>query len=507
MASDRITGLGTGVAYQYIAAAVFMLAGTLFFIFLTKNLSTEEVGIVSLLLAIVQLFSIAFSMGMRGAMEHYLSFYIGLGREGAVKGFLIKYGIFVLFLSFLAFALPFTFAGEISQFFYHSETYTGLIRYLSVDIAFAMAFNVMNGIATGLQHFRRGGQVFMVTAIAVYGFAVLFLLLTSSISFMILGWILGYAIGIAFYLFHFSSHFISTPQGEFKVTFKEVLGYSMPLLATSILFFGSTYVDRLIVAVFLDLSLLGIYNLALLIAQGLNFFINPLNNILLPKFSEMFSRQENSGIREGVRFTGNVLSVLYTPMALGVASLSPSVLMLFGNSNYLPGTIPLVIIVVTSAIFINQFVLVQALSGTRRTRAFLSATALSFLGNILFSFILIPAYGIMGAAIANSSAPVISAMVVIYVSRRAGILRFDMRTISRIWLSSGIMAGTVAILGYLMHFSLLSLIVCIPIGMILYLFLVKVLRAIRKEDAELLLSIFSTKSGMLRMIIGLIIAS
>jgi len=60
----------------------------------------------------------------------------------------------------------------------------------------------------------------------------------------------------------------------------------------SLIGYGATYLDRFIVSYLMNLSLLGIYNFALLIPSAISFIIGPFSTILLPKLSEMYRRGE-----------------------------------------------------------------------------------------------------------------------------------------------------------------------------------------------------------------------
>lgn len=501
MESNGRGSLGSGVIYQYVAASVFMVSGTAFFIFLTKTQSTADVGNVSLLLAIVQLFHVALSLGLKPGMEHYLSFYAGRNEPGTIRKILIKYGSFTAVLSFSAFLIPFLLAPDIALLFYHSAAYTRIIQFVSIDIAAAMAFSVLNGMITGLQHFETSGRIYMITAVLVYGLATVFLLFFHSFYLMILGWIIGYIFGIGSYALYILAHVRLVHDSGNSVPIREMLRYSSPVLVSTLLLFGSLYIDRLIVAVFLTLSYLGIYNLAVQIAQGVAFFINPLNNVLLPKFSEMFSRNDTIAIREGVRFSTNILTLFYTPLALGIAAIAPDVLVLLGNTSYLPSTIPLMILLSSSSMFITQYVLVQALTGTRRTTSFLLATSLSFIANMVASIFLIPRFGLIGASVSNSLAPAVSFTAILVLALRAKIVMFDVQTVSRIWISSVSMAIFVVLTQYVLGQSFSSAILSILVGLLTFPVLLKFLKGVKRSDMEQLINLFPTRSEFLHKVL------
>ena len=65
--------ISTGVTYQYIYTIIWILEGFLFYLFLVHFFSTEIVGAIALLSAILALFSIIFSLGLGTDVQHFIS--------------------------------------------------------------------------------------------------------------------------------------------------------------------------------------------------------------------------------------------------------------------------------------------------------------------------------------------------------------------------------------------------------------------------------------------------
>ncbi|MEM3844606.1 MAG: hypothetical protein QXU98_02730 [Candidatus Parvarchaeota archaeon] len=69
--------ISTGVTYQYISTIIGILEGFLFYLFIVHFFSTEIVGAIALLSAILALFSIIYSLGLGTGVQHFISYYIG----------------------------------------------------------------------------------------------------------------------------------------------------------------------------------------------------------------------------------------------------------------------------------------------------------------------------------------------------------------------------------------------------------------------------------------------
>ena len=150
---------------------------------------------------------------------------------------------------------------------------------------------------------------------------------------IILGWIIGISIGVIIefiiVLITISKH---VPAGT-SPSNRFIFGYSIPILLSGLITYGASSADRFLVSGLLSLSSLGIYNFALLISTSISFLATPFNNILMPKFSEMFGKGQKNEIRSITKISATLLSSFYIPIAVGIAAIAPNILVLLGGGR------------------------------------------------------------------------------------------------------------------------------------------------------------------------------
>ena len=127
-----------------------------------------------------------------------------------------------------------------------------------------------------------------------------------------------------------------------------------------------------------------------------------------PKFSEFFGNDQRSFIKSNVGASSLLLTYFYTPIALGIAALSPIVLYYIAGPAYVSGQYALIVVMLVPTLFISQNLLIQAISSVRKTSFFLYSSLGSLVANVIFSFLLIPYFGLIGAAFGFSSVYVVS---------------------------------------------------------------------------------------------------
>jgi len=162
-------------------------------------------------------------------------------------------------------------------------------------------------------------------------------------------------------------------------------------------------VDRFIVSFLINLSELGIYNFALVLTNAISILTLPFTSVLLSWLSEFYGRGDRESFRLYSLKASEVLTAIYIPVALLVASLSPSLLLFLANINYIPGAVPIIIILTVSSLTVSVNIFAVALKAIRKTRIFIASSSLGLLSNVILSVILIPRIGIDGAAIGYAS--------------------------------------------------------------------------------------------------------
>ncbi len=501
-ASHQSRSIGLDALFQYTGSGVQFFSGMIFYLIIVRMFSTTSVGAIALFLAIIGLFQIVFSFGLGAAAQHFTSYSIGKGDyNAAAKVFyrIICYGFAV---SIVGFATLFLSSPLISSVFLHSSSYSGLVKLLSVVLLGNILFSILNGTLLGLQNFRLSAFINIVIWVLYYFGSIFLAYFVHSLNALIIGWALGIFLGVLTELVLILK-LLSKFKGQSNaVTGQTLMKYSLPIVLSGLIGYGAAYADRFVVAGLLNLSSLGIYNFALLVSSALGFLAAPFNNILMPKFSELYGRGEWDSISLIVRASSLLLNSMYVPAALGIAAISPIILVLLGGLDYEGGAVPLSIIMLISSIFVSQNILVQAIASVRKTRIFLYSSTAAFAANIFFSYLLIPHFGLMGAAFGFSSVSAFTFFVLYAYARKAGLVSFDISGTAKIWLSAIVMFLLVSTL--VEHFgkAIYLLPAYILAGFIVFISMARILRLFGKEDKELVLSLFPQNLKRIRKLIS-----
>lgn len=481
--------------------AATLISGFIFYLILVRMFDTSIVGTISLLNTVTGLFAIIFAFGLGYGLQHYISYFLGKGDYSSIKTLIRKFLRITFGITFAAFAFLWFAAPYIATEFFHDPTATILIRILGFNLSAFIMIGIFNNMMLGLQNFIKSASFMAYAGISTYMFALILAHFHEDPMMIVIGWSVGnvsaaIVIGMSLVI---ETYKIQEPKNP-NIRVKQIFSYSFPVFLAALIQYGAGYVDRFALAFFTNLSDVGIYNIAMLVASSLSFIVIPVNSILLSKFSEFFSRSGNREVKQSVKVSVNLLTFLYTPAAVGVSALAPTVMLLLGGPNYLPGYVSLQIITVASAMFISQNIMVLSLSGTRHTNVLIMASAMPLLSNLVLSIILIPPFSMVGAALSLGSTDVVAFIVVYHFAKKYDLQNFDVRTILKIWAASAFMFVIVWPLQIWLGYSLLHLSLFIAAGLASFLLMIKILRVMKKEDIEFIFSRIPMRFGFFKRI-------
>ncbi|MCI4434737.1 MAG: flippase [Thermoplasmata archaeon] len=495
-----------GIVYQYANSITILIAGFLFYIYIIHFFPPEIVGAVALLLAIASLFNIVFTLGLGSGVQHFISYHLGRNEPEDIHKIIRKFSMIALMISFISLIFIWFSAPFFEDLFFHTNKYTMLIRFLGFDL-FAMVLNtILGGMLIGLQNFKSQAIRNIIGVIISYSSPIIFFIFTKDPLVIVIGWTLGNAtsaILVASMLYKRIKKLGKVSYGKYNV--RAVFYYSMPIFISSLIGYGATYVDRFTVSYFLNLTELGIYNFGLLIVSAIGFIVSPFGSILLPKFSEFFGRNDINSIRIFSSKAVELLLTIYLPVALLIAAISSPILLFLSSSQYLPATIPIIIILLINSIFIIANVFGPALQAIRKTRIFIISSGLALASNFILSVILIPPFKMVGAAIGFSSIYVVSFFILYYFMRKYDLISFERIKILKIYISGFLMFIIMFLIQHLLGYSILRLILYIVLGFAIYIIFLKAFRIFNNEDLEFFMFLLPKRLQKLRKIIRILI--
>ncbi len=253
-----------------------------------------------------------------------------------------------------------------------------------------------------------------------------------------------------------------------KAYFKKIIIFSLPLLISGILSSGIDVSDRFILDYFTGKAEVGIYSLAYKIALVMNVFVISFRTAWTPYGLNLYYKNnlaETFGITLKKLLAAGLLIFLavtfFAPFLFDIKILHFN----FLNKSYQDGLVILPLVLIGYLFSgIASFYSIYPIASAK-SHHFLISDGLGFILNFLLNILLIPSYGMLGAAVATCSAFAAVAAYLIVISNKKTKVNYPIKDILFI-----ILAAAVAYLAGMVYRNLIFelTLICIYLVVIIY---------------------------------------
>jgi O-antigen/teichoic acid export membrane protein len=155
----------------------------------------------------------------------------------------------------------------------------------------------------------------------------------------------------------------------------------------------------------------GIYNAAHPTAALMFILPTAFISLFLPIITELYSKNKMNEVKEVYKRVSKWIFFVNLPIFLFMATFSRQIINIAFGQDYVSGAAALTILAFGYLIYSFSYTSSNILSMAKKTRIILFVT-IFFAGlNVLFNYLLIPVYGINGAAIATSSSFIFASLL------------------------------------------------------------------------------------------------
>ncbi|MCK4550590.1 MAG: flippase [Candidatus Aenigmarchaeota archaeon] len=458
------------------------------------RVGTEEYGLLSLGLAVLGIATTLSLLGLSSGVLRYVSYYSGKKDEARMKGVITTALKISVPLSILLAAATYLFAEYIAIHIFHNAGLVPVIKIIAFAIPLNVAASIFLPVIRALQKIKyeviTKQLIENVVKLAATVLAIHFGLGLFGITF-------AYVVAIAS-VFVFSLYFLEkkvfpvfrTPIKSIFI-YRELMSYSLPLAISGMIGLILTWTDTLMLGNMKSASIVGIYNAALPTANLMLLFPTAILSLFLPVITRDYAQGRIENIKNTHITATKWVFIANFPALLLMVFFSRNILTVLFGPEYGAGAVALSILAIGYFILSLAQTSTQTLSMYKKTKLLLKITITAATGNIILNALLIPAYGMVGGAIATSSAFVTIALLSTYhAKKRTKILPYNLDMAKIFLIGIALMAA--------LYFALHTLYATIPIipailgtGILLAAYLAALfrLRAITGEEKELMRTI------------------
>lgn len=467
----------------YILAANIAIAILVFILLpiLTKGLGADLYGTWSLINVTVGLLVSLASLGLVNAVLRFLT---------AEKDYNKVNGDFLSVLAVVCISgislsiVLFLFSDLLAEYIFNNIGSSFYIKLASVLVF----FNTVSGLA--LAFFRLQIRIGLIASLNLasnifnVGLVVVALLLGYSLTGVIVATIISAGLFLVLELL-----IILMQTGLYLPRFSNIKSYlrwSLPLTPNFAIMWIIVASDRYIVSYFMGTAATGIYSAAYSLSSQITFILPPIALVLFPSIIKSYDEGRINETRTYLKYSLKYFMMITIPFAFGMTILAKPLLSILTQPAFVVGATIIPFITFGNILFGLDAICVCILFIAHRTHLRFWLLGLAASLNIILNLILIPLFGIVGAAIATCIAYSTLGIMTLLISRRY--LKFDL---SLSFILKSIFASIIMILCIWLHNPevLLQVLVSILYGVLIYFSVLFLVRGISKPEIKFFMNL------------------
>jgi len=471
-----------GAIFIFTQGAATNLLSLVYLAFAANILTPEELGLLISLGLITTLVVALGTLGIPYGVIRFVAELIGRRREQMAQRLWRRTVVIGAVLSGSLSLTIFWGSPFLALFFIGDPVFMFLIRLIAFD-TFALLFT---SFFTGPLHARQQFGIIagFNVAVAMLRTALPILLLLEGFGVLgvVITWIASDFTGLLLYaLMALRWGGIGTTRSPMR----DLMKYSLSVYGSNTATFFSTYLERYIILLGLrDMASMAFYGVAIVAANVVAMAASSISQALLPALSTLYGSTNTKNMKDASRRASRYVMLVCIPTSVGLALIADVIFTLI-NPVYLHAVAPTIVLCIATTITSLGIVANSILLSIGKARKVLESNLLGITGNGVVSWLLLPIFGVLGAAFGRAIHILLATTYSSLILKRDDLLEVDKSDTARILLSTGGMALAVIITRIMLPSpQLLSLFILV--GALTFVMSVRFTKIMEREDYVLI---------------------
>lgn len=453
---------------SFLGSLIGMFLGYAWLVIITRFLTPDEFGIFTLAQAIINISLIFVLFGTPKALDRFIPYYNARGEQGKTKMLIQDILKVTLVLSIIVGIILFLSSGILSNTLFNESALSLMLKIMVLSIPLLTFIRVTSFSFIGFKELRY--QVYL-QQIALPLLKIILAVVIFALGYGLFGWAwmyilsLGGTVLLAFWFFRKDIVSALSKVTEQSISFKRILSYSWPLSVNSIILIFLGQIDFLFLGAFRSSADVGVYRIYLYLVAILGLVLHSFAQIYKPVVSELVSKDKLEEVKETYKRVSKWIFNINAFGFLVILLFGPDIVTILFTKSYLVA--PVALFVLAAGRFVNSSFGPEGMSleAFGNTKLSMLNALIMLVTNLGLDFLLIPQYGILGAAIATAISVTVgglAGLIEIYVLHSLQPFKLEHLKCLAVFLSAGFIL-------YVLQFQLAELNVFWLIGLIMLL--------------------------------------
>lgn len=448
-------------------------------VILGRLLGTESFGLYTLGMAVMDVFSRVSQVGMNKGALRYISIYHDKKDPGRIKGIITETLGFSFVAGCTGGGIIFLSSELVANKIFHSPGMTGVLRLFSLGIPLFSTVCVAVFATRGFQIARY--YVYVTEFIRpISNLFLIFILFGIGLGLhgTVIARVLSMGLGLFAALYYTKKSFLrkvrkyADTSQSIKPLFeiRKLLSYTFPLTLTGIVGPIMGWIDTFMLGALKTAKEVGVYRAANYTAVFVSIVLQAFNSIFFPKIASLHEKGEVKQLEHLFKTTTKWILYFSLPVFVVMISLSGEILSIFGV-EFKVGAVALLFLASAQIISAGVGGIGGMLTMSGHSKEIFYTNLGSRLVNVALNLLLIPKYGVLGAAVATGiSIALLNLVRLLLVYIYLGVHPYDSRYIKLLIASFSSFLIVLILKNFIVFGSYISTLVCfVPIAVLTFL--------------------------------------
>lgn len=369
-------------------------------VILARQLTLEEYGLFFAIFTLINFTYFLKDFGLQQASAKYIAEFRVHNRYDKIKAVIKFMTCFQFIIGSILVIIFYASADLLATYYFQNPMASWLLRIMIFHIIFGIVIKVYKATFQGFQKMRYFSLLEFLRIFSVLVMILLFLskygIKSAAIAYTIAPLFVGVLLFKKFLKYYPSKETASSSDGLYL----QMIWFGLPVMLTAMGGEIISFFDTLILTYFRPLAEVGIYQVVLPTTVATLLLGRSVAVTIFPMVSEYWAKKDYDKIKKGIKLFYKVSPLLIIPLIFSYILAGPFLRIFFGP-EFLPGLSAMRILFTGVFIYFIGMINYHVLAGIGypgdNAKILISGGAV----NIIFNFILIPSYGMIGAAIAT----------------------------------------------------------------------------------------------------------
>jgi len=415
---------------------------------MARYLGPDGLGLFSMAIMSVGIIELIALFGIDGALTKYVAEH--KEHEGKVSSLVSSAFFTILIIGVMTSVALFVCSNTFASTF-NMPSLSLLLKIYALVFPFSFTYAIIISYFNGLREMRYYAFIRVLQASLALTLILALLMIGLGVEGAMLGTVFA-IIGTVVVAMLIMKKFVRFTVSDYRENTKMLASFGSRLVGANMISKIYYNIDTLMIGYFLISTEVGYYAVAISLSRFFWLVPRAMATVAYPAISEYWAKSDLHAINKLVDKSTKYSACILIFAGMSVIFFAKDIIAFLFTPEFLPAVLPLTILIigtVTSGILRSVGGIFASVG---KVNLVLKISAIGAVGDIMLNIVLIPTYGIIGAATATTAAYVIDVIITIYFLRRALAIKLDTFWFTKMAMLIGISVVLFYVLGFLNHY-------------------------------------------------------